>query len=103
MVFFREKKARGNFQMAKMRVFMSFQNPTLATMLVPAALFHKLDMCSAADVIKQQPNVDSIVVGWDMQLTALKVVPWMNSKKTHTTLTWWCLGVCQLEVDTFVI
>ena len=63
---------------------MSFRIPTLPTMLVPAALFHKLDMCSAADVIKQRPNVDSIVVGWDMQLTALKVVPWMNSKQTHT-------------------
>ena len=39
-------------------------------------------MGSAADVIKQNPNVDSIVVGWDMQLTALKVATWLQNKSS---------------------
>ncbi|CAL1167646.1 unnamed protein product [Cladocopium goreaui] len=52
----------------------------------PAALFQKLDMCSAADVIKARPNVDSIVVGWDMQLTALKVGTAVNYIKWHEDL-----------------
>eukprot|EP00913_Durusdinium_trenchii_P011841 g11123.t1 len=52
----------------------------------PAPLFQKLDMGSAADVIKQNPNVDSIVVGWDMQLTALKVGTAVNYIKWHEDL-----------------
>jgi len=52
----------------------------------PAPLFQKLDMMSAVDAIKAQPNVDSIVVGWDMQLTALKVATAVNYIKWHEDL-----------------
>lgn len=45
--------------------------------MVPAALFQKLDMCSAADVIKARPNVDSIVVGWE---TRQKFFRWVCLK-----------------------
>jgi hypothetical protein len=56
--------------------FVAFRHPKCHTAIdlgfgsrgatvVPAALFQKLDMCSAADVIKARPNVDSIVVGWE--------------------------------------
>ncbi|CAJ1370981.1 unnamed protein product [Effrenium voratum] len=52
----------------------------------PAAAFEKMDMGSAADVIKQRPDVDAIVVGWDMQLTALKVGAAVNYIKWHEDL-----------------
>jgi len=48
--------------------------------------FEKLDMMAAVDAIKARPNVDSIVVGWDMQLTASKVAAAVNYIKWHEDL-----------------
>jgi len=50
------------------------------------AEFEATDMRGAAALIKAHPNVDSVVVGWDSKLTALKVGMAINYIKWHEDL-----------------
>jgi ribonucleotide monophosphatase NagD (HAD superfamily) len=50
------------------------------------AEFEEIDMRKAAGLIKAHPGVDSVVVGWDSKLTALKVGVAINYIKWHEDL-----------------
>eukprot|EP00931_Biecheleriopsis_adriatica_P009985 TRINITY_DN11107_c0_g1_i1.p1 TRINITY_DN11107_c0_g1~~TRINITY_DN11107_c0_g1_i1.p1 ORF type:complete len:387 (+),score=47.44 TRINITY_DN11107_c0_g1_i1:70-1161(+) len=45
--------------------------------------FETLDMTAAPDIIRANPGVDCVVVGWDMQFTALKIATAVNYIKWH--------------------